>query len=475
MIYDWKMSLYWRLPVRLQEAIASVYAAQLEKVNYGPVYDEWRRRFHSWQNFSRADAEAWQNTQLTYIVHLAATRVPYYRKRWQAVAPQAIQTVADLPKLPRLAKQELRQHEQCFLAEGSDPLSLMIERTSGTTGTALQIYRPKAMQPKWWALYEMCRTVAGVSRDVPQARLIGRPIIRGDTTRPPYWRYNRRWRQLNCSSYHVSRETAPHYIVAMRQYGSQWIEGYGSAIAALAESAMEAGIPPLPLRAAIVSGDTLLPGMRASIETFFQCKCYDHYGQSEGVCMAMECPHGRMHILPAAGIVEILREDGLPCAPGEVGEVVATGLLNDAMPLIRYRLEDYAAWAEDQECPCGNVHPILAHLAGRLDDYLITTDGRKIGRLSTAVKRSPTVHSAQVVQDQPGHAYLLVRPSNGYQPADAIAIRDDILERVGRFAIEVVEVPEIPKTLQGKTLLVVRLEERVDMWQLYKPLLKKKA
>jgi phenylacetate-CoA ligase len=181
-----------------------------------------------------------------------------------------------------------------------------------------------------------------------------------------------------------------------------------------------------------------------------------------------------MHILPAAGIVEILREDGSPCDPGEVGEVVATGLLNDAMPLIRYRLGDYAAWAEEQECPCGNVHPIMAHLEGRVDDYLMTTDGRKIGRLSTAVKRSSTVHSAQIVQDRPGHAYLLVRPSNGYQPAHAIAIRDDILERVGKFDIDIVEVPEIPKTLQGKTILVVRLEERLEMQKLYELLIKKK-
>jgi phenylacetate-CoA ligase len=469
------MSLYWRLPGRLQEVITSVYAAQLEKVNYGPVYDEWRQRFHSWQSFSRTQAEAWQNERLTYIIRLAATRVPYYRERWRDSDWQAVQTPADLPALPRLAKQELQQNEQYFLVERTDPHSLRTERTSGTTGTALQISRPKAMQPKWWALYEMCRNVAGVGREIPQARLIGRSIIPGDTKRPPYWRYNQRWRQLNCSSYHVSRVTAPHYIAAMRSYGSQWIEGYGSAIAALAENAREAGIPPLPLRAAIVSGDTLLPSMRASIETFFQCKCYDHYGQSEGVCMAMECPYGRLHVLPAAGIVEILREDGSPCAPGEVGEVVATGLLNDAMPLIRYRLGDYAAWAEDQECPCGNVHPTIAHLEGRVDDYLITADGRKIGRLSTAIKRSSTIHSAQIVQDWPGHAYLLVRPAHGYQPADAMAVRDDIVERVGTFTIEVVEVPEIPKTLQGKTILVVALADRPDMRKIYEPLLQQKA
>ena len=383
-----------------------------------------------------------------------------------------MRSATDLHLLPRLEKQAIRQNERAFMVDGLSPKSLWLEKTSGSTGTALHIYRPVSMYPKWWALYEMCRNLAGVGRDIPYATLGGRPVVPGHTKKPPYWRFNRRWRQVYLSSYHVSQATAPGYVAAMRTYGSQWIEGYGSAIAALAESALAAGVPPLPLRAAIVSGDTLLPGMRSSIERFFQCKCFDHYGQSEAVCVAMQCPHGRMHILPAAGLVEILREDGSPCAPGEVGEIVATGLLNDAMPLIRYRLGDYAAWAEEQSCPCGNVHPVIANLEGRVDDYLVTTDGRKIGRLSTAMKRSPTIHSAQIVQDRPGHSYLLVRPGDGYRSTDATAVRDDILERIGTFEIEIVEVPEIPKTLQGKTVLVLRLVERPELQEIYKKLLK---
>ena len=179
-----------------------------------------------------------------------------------------------------------------------------------------------------------------------------------------------------------------------------------------------------------------------------------------------------MHLIPETGILEILGEDGTPCAPGEVGEMVATGLLNDAMPLIRYRLGDYAAWAQDQDCPCGNRQPIITQLEGRVDDYLVTLDGRKIGRLSTAVKRSPTIHSAQIVQDRPGHAYLLVRPAKRYRFADALAVRDDILERIGVFDLEIVEVAEIPKTLPGKTVLVVRLADRPQMRPLYARLLK---
>jgi phenylacetate-CoA ligase len=474
MIHDWKMELYWRLPVFLQEMALSSYAANLDSLYYGPGYEEWQQQFKSWQNGSLADVEAWHDQQLQSLVELAATRVPYYRQRWQNVDWKSVQSSADLHLLPRLHKQSIRQNEQAFIAEGLDTKALWIEKTSGTTGTALRIYWPRTMLPKFWALMEvMVRNIAGVGQDVPRAMIGGRPVIRGNTRRPPYWRFNRRWCQLYLSSYHVSPSTVPSYVEAIRRYGSQWITGYGSAIAALAETTLKADIPPLPLRTAIVSGDTLFPGMRSSIEQFFQCKCFNHYGQCEGVCMAMECSDGRMHVIPALGILEILREDGSPCAPGEVGEIVATGLLNDAMPLLRYRLGDYAAWAEEQSCPCGNPHPIITHLEGRVDDYLITLDGRRIGRLSTAIKRSPTIHSAQIVQDRPGHAYLLVCPGEEYRPVDGIAVRDDILERVGAFNIELVEVSEIPKTLQGKSVLVVRLIDRPNMRKIYEKLFMK--
>jgi phenylacetate-CoA ligase len=471
--HDWKMELYWRLPVGLQELALSVYARHLDRLYYGAAYEKWRDEYQRWRNWSRAGIEAWQGERLRPLIELAAKRVSYYREAWQGVDWKSVQSAADLGVLPRLEKQAIRRNERAFLVDGLKPGDLWAEKTSGTTGTSLRIFWPYDMLPKWWALVEvMMRSIAGVGQSIPRAMMGGRPIVPGNTMAPPYWRFNRRWRQLYLSSYHVSVETAEGYLTALRRYGSEWITGYGSAIAALAESAIEAGLPPLPLRAVIVSGDTLLAGMRQSIEKFFQCKCFDNYGQAEGCCMAMECWYGRLHVIWPAGIIEIIRDDGSPAAPGEVGEIVATGLLNDAMPLIRYRMGDYAAWAEDQRCQCGNSSGILEHLEGRLDDYLVTADGRRIGRLSTALKRSPTIHSAQIVQDRPDHAYLLVRPSDGYRTGDALAVRDDILERIGRFEMEVIEVREIPKTPQGKVALVVRLADRPQMKDLYARLTK---
>ncbi len=465
---DWKMEAYWRLPLVLQEAALNFYAGRLQKLYYGPGFEEWRQRLLEWRSLTLSQAETWQNRQLQRLIEHAATQVRYYREKWQDVDWKSVRSVQDLHILPILDKQEIRLREALFITDGLNPKSLWVEKTSGSTGTSLRIFWPKFALPQFHAVMEvMVRNVAGVTQAMPRAMLGGRPIVRGSTSQPPYWRFNRRWRQLYLSSYHISTTTAAEYVSAIRDYGCQWMTGYGSAIAALAEGAVKAKSASIPLRAVIASGDTLLPAMRNRIEQFFGCKCYDQYGQSEGVAMAMECSMGRMHVVPIVGIIEILRDDGSPCPPGEVGEVIATGLLNNAMPLVRYRMGDYAAWAPDQHCACGNLQPILARLEGRTDDYLITADGRKIGRLSTAFKRSPEVHSAQLVQERPGHAYLLIRPGDGYRAAHGRAIRDDILERIGAFDMETIEVGEIPKTPQGKTRLVVRLADGAQTWAGY--------
>lgn len=472
MMGNWQMEFYWRLPLFFQETALSLYARYLDGLYYGPGYDDALCEFSDLQCASASAAADWQDERLRSLVELAATRVPFYRESWRQVDWRSVVSAADLHRLPRLEKQTLRCHEGQFIVEGTDPQTLWLEKTSGTSGSALSIYWPKSMLPQWWALVEVAiRKVAGVAQAMPRAMVGGRTVVSGSTVAPPFWRFNRRWGQLYLSSYHVSRSSAAGYAEAMRRYGSQWITGYGSTIAALAQFGLESAVEAPSLRAAIVSGDTLVPGMRRSIEAFFGCKCYDSYGQCEAVCMAMECPNGRIHVIPGAGIVEILRDDGSPCCPGEVGEIVATGLLNDAMPLVRYRMGDYAAWAVQQSCACGNPQPIITDLEGRLDDYLIVGNGRKVGRLSTALKRSPTIHSAQILQDRPDHAYLLIRPGSDYHYRDAIAVRDDLLEKIGRFSFDLVEVPEIPKTPRGKTVLVVRLAAQPELQPIYQRLL----
>ena len=472
MVYDWKMEAYWRLPVFVQNLALSVYGWRLDRLYYGGEYPSALEAVGLRQWGSAEEIEIWQMAEFRRILASAVAHVPHYRQ----LAPlevESFRTIPDLARLAVLERQELHQRESRFLDERLDAGKLFKDKTSGSTGTSLTIFWPPACLRQLQAVLEVrVRYAAGVAREMPRAMLGGRPIVRGSTRRPPYWRHNRYWRQIYLSSYHVSRAAAPGYIRAIRRSGVQWLTGYGSAIAALAESATAENVPPMQMRAVIVSGDTLQPGMRKSIESFFGGKCFDMYGLVEAAALAMECAAGRMHVIPDAGIVEILDAAGRPCPPGEVGEIVATGLLNDGMPLIRYRTGDTAALARDQACVCGSRHPILESLEGRVDDYLVTADGRQVGRLSTAMKRSPTIHSAQLVQDRPGHAYLLVRPGEGYRASDVRTVEADIIERIGAFDVEVREVSEIPSTPTGKTRLVVRLSPSSELWRVYDPLLR---
>ncbi len=260
MIDDWKMEIYWRLPVYLQETALSLYARRLDQLYYGDGYQKWRRQFEQWKEWSRSEADAWENQQLQFILELAGTRVPYYREAWRKLDWRSVHSERDLSILPLLDKQSLRQNEKSFIVDGLKPESLWVEKTSGTTGTPIKIYWSRSTLPKWAALKDtMIRNAVGVGNDQPRAMMGTRPIIRGRTSRPPYWRYNRTWRQLYLSSYHVSQSTARDYAEAIQTYGSQWITGIGSAIAALAECSLQSAVPSTPLKRAIVSGDTLLP------------------------------------------------------------------------------------------------------------------------------------------------------------------------------------------------------------------------
>ena len=81
------------------------------------------------------------------------------------------------------------------------------------------------------------------------------------------------------------------------------------------------------------------------------------------------------HVQSEGLVVEVLDDDGMPCAPGRVGRVVVTTLHNFAMPLVRYEIGDYAEPGEP--CACGRGLPVLRRILGRVRNTLVTADGRR--------------------------------------------------------------------------------------------------
>ncbi len=186
-----------------------------------------------------------------------------------------------------------------------------------------------------------------------------------------------------------------------------YLKAHAFTIRAVLEESRRSGRVPEGIRAIIVFGEMLPYGTRELARELWNAALYDIYSASEVGSIAFQCPqHGGLHVQSEHVYVEILREDGTPCAPGESGRVIVTDLHNFAMPLIRYDLRDHARLAGP--CPCGRGLPVLDEILGRSGQIAVDPSGRRfLGHLNlgfwTAV--APIIQR-QVVQHTPSKLEL---------------------------------------------------------------------
>lgn len=94
------------------------------------------------------------------------------------------------------------------------------------------------------------------------------------------------------------------------------------------------------------------------------------YSSTEMGATFSECEYGMGgHVHPELIIVEIIGEDDMPVADGEIGEIVVTTLGVEGMPLLRFRTGDMAAKRVEQ-CKCGRNSYRLTPLVGRKNNMI---------------------------------------------------------------------------------------------------------
>lgn len=84
-----------------------------------------------------------------------------------------------------------------------------------------------------------------------------------------------------------------------------------------------------------------------------------------------------------------------------------------------------------------NSGGVIKKICGRNEDYLVCKDGSRIKRLGFIMKNSKYVKVAQIIQERPGKALILVVPEEGFDKADADTILSSFQERVGSGNMDV--------------------------------------
>lgn len=439
--------LYQRLPPFCRTLAATARGWQLRSWRYGPETARLLEEALMREKWSAEAWRQWQQERLAYVLHRAATRVPFYRELWAGRRRKGDHSSWDvLENWPLLEKETVRRHATALVADDCDHRRMFHEHTSGTTGKAVQLWLSRQTVRAWYALFEArTRHWHGVTRHQRWAILGGQLVVAQENRRPPFWVWNAALHQLYMSSYHLAPDLIPHYLDALERYRVGYLLGYASSLNALAQQALRAGRR-IPMRVAITNAEPLFDYQRHAIGEAFACPVQETYGMSEIVAAASECPHGALHLWPEAGWLETDKD----------GELIATGLFNADMPLIRYRVGDRVRFPESTTpCPCGRLLPAIAGVDGRVDDLLYTADGRQIGRLDPLFKADLPVVEAQIIQESLDCVRLLYVPAPQFEQADASDLARRIRDRMGPVEVIFEAVAQVPRERNGKFRAVV--------------------
>ena len=449
--------IYTHLPLFAQHGVVSLYGLYWYQLRFGGAYQQHIADYTERDQFSKAQWHVWQQERLRQVLHTAVHHIPYYRETWDEQEKKAA-LQNDLTRLPLLEKEPLRQNPTAFLDQSRRVWPQMTFHTSGSTGTPIASI---------WTIDELRESMAlrevrsagwaGVSFKMARTTFSGRIVEPDPNSTGPFYRFNLVERQAYLSPFHLSPQTAQKYVDALRKHHIKWLTGYAVSYYLLAQYILDQHIDVPPLEAIITTSEKVTAKMREVMEAAFGCPVFEEYSTVENVLFASECESGNLHISPDVAIVEILREDGTPCEPGETGEVVATSLMRQYQPFIRYRLGDVAQWS-DKLCACGRGMPILREVIGRIEDVVTGPDGRQMVRFHGIFIDQPNIIEGQIIQERLDHIRVKIVPTKAFNQTD----KDDIVRRVQTrlgpdMQVTIETVTTIPRTASGKYKAVVSL------------------
>jgi phenylacetate-CoA ligase len=445
--------LYQAVPIPVQNLLVSAYGLRLRHLRYGGAHDRCLDTIRPAQWRSADELASAQLTALNTQLRNARATVPFYRDRIPG-APLA--DISELAQVPAMTKTDVRLAGRALVSTAFDADHLETIHTGGTTGTPLTIYCDRPTLQRNYAFFSRFQESAGVTAHPRVATFAGRAILPPQQTRAPFWRHNFAGNALLCSSYHLSGDTIPQYVEALANFRPSLIDSYPSSLEAIARYVRDHGITTIRPRAVITSSETLGAEVRSVIEEAFACPVFDHYGAAEMTAFITQCSHGAYHCNTDYGVVELLHE-GRPVAPGEMGEIIATGFVNPVMPFVRYATGDLAVRGTT-DCPCGRGFPVLTRLVGRMDDVLITPEGWLIGRLDPIFKVVSSLTETRIVQDALDHVRVEWVADVSLTTTESDALVEQLRNRLGpSMRIDLARVSRIERTSAGKFRSVVNL------------------
>ena len=112
------------------------------------------------------------------------------------------------------------------------------------------------------------------------------------------------------------------------------------------------------------------------------------------------------------------------------GELWTICFSNDATPFLRYRVGDRGTRSK-QPCRCGRPGDVFLDIDGRVEDFVVTPEGRRVGRLDHIFKQQLDIGEAQILQDAAGALQVLVVKRDTYSDSSEQKLLEQFRLRLG--------------------------------------------
>lgn len=314
-----------------------------------------------------------QSERLIRTVRRCYDCVPFYHKKMDkmGLSPDDIKSIDDIHRLPFTTKTDLRDEYPFGLQAVPQSEVARIHASSGTTGKPVVGTYTRADLDMWAEGAARVMAAGGVSKgDIVQVSY-GYGLFTGGLGA------HDAAGRLGAVQLPTSAGNSEKQIMLMKDFGTTVLActpSYALRLAEVIEKSDTVSRKDLLLRVGFFGAEPWTEGMRQELQQRLGIKAMDIYGLTEmcGPGVGGECElQCGTHLWEDMFYPEIINPDTLePVEPGEMGELVFTSLLKEAMPILRYRTRDLTR-LHYERCECGRTAVRMDRILGRSDDMMI--------------------------------------------------------------------------------------------------------
>jgi phenylacetate-CoA ligase len=397
-------------------------------------------RMRKQEYLSPKKIEQLQLRKLQEIISYAYENVPFYKKKFDhaKVKPEDIKTLKDIKKIPITTKKELQKATVSErFAKGYSEKNTAHYTTGGSTGINLDIYCDYRCEEMRKVSIIRTYLANGWRPNFKIAMLQNEPLEKKSIKTPSIVR-----------KIHIPYQwTLERQTKFLKTIKPDALEGFPNRISLIARQVTKNNTSGINPKYIITNSETTTQIARDNIKKAFKIEASNVYDCWEFGNIAWECKeHQGLHINADLMHVEILKNN----KDATTGEVIITEFENKGAPLIRYSLGDIGT-ATKKRCGCKRTLPMLKEVQGRISDYVIMTDGRKINSTTfqLIIRSHKGMWEHQLIQKRIGELEVNLVVDKNFTTKEAISIKSK-LKAIGLKKVTINKVKSIPKTAAGK-------------------------